>query len=293
MDKGIKKIQKHIEKIESCNKTIVDKAIKKILKLKRHKLSSISTNLNHIIEILIHKDTNNFPILKQKLLAYFNEIHDLYPFLTIGFDTDQSNGNHRKLKTVNCNRLLLTINWNSYMRTIMQETGEVIDTPVAKLGLEQQFEDMKIRNLELLKHAIKDALSRSQELSSQQYTNFNVVLRPNTMSYEITREHFMIVSRKINQQYKGIIEIINVGTDDKIILRVHWNIYLDQISAQSKSRQDIDLDSIDIPVNIESFSSPSQSKDVKLDDHIKYPPVPNDEPQEKKKVKVRKKILST
>jgi len=220
MDKGIKKLKKHIESIEKDNRMIVDKVIKHTLKLKNRNLSTINTVNSHVSEFLVHKDTHNFPIVKQSLLNYLNEIHQMYPFICIAFDIDQTNGLHKTTKSVSENRLLLTINWNDYMRQMLKEIGKSTGKPMTQLNIDNDLENMKKRNMELIQNTIHDMLSKSNELSKHGCTYTYITLCPNTMSYEITRTHFINLARQINNQYNGVVELFHVGTNDKVNLNL-------------------------------------------------------------------------
>lgn len=300
MDKGVKKLQKHIDKIEQSNKTIVDKNVKRVLKLKNKNLSGVKHTKTNITEILIHKDTNNFPILKQQLLSYCNEIHKQYPFISIGYDTLQTNGKHRQLKADNGNRLLLTINWNDYMQYVFKESGQSIGEPIPSLGMESVFSDMKLKNLQTLNYALKDILKKVKESASLDHSDYRINLLPKSMSHEITRNHIMNIGRKLNQQYNGVIEILNVGTeDDCIILRVHWNIYIAQLAAKEESNKVVELESFVPPINVTSFNEPVVhtpifDKEPLLPDEYKtsYPVIPSENPETtpKKIIKKRKKV---
>lgn len=308
MERGIKKFQKHVEKIEKANKTIIDKAVKRVLKLKNRNLSTVKSANSHVFEILVHKDTNNFPILKQKLLAYFNDLHNQYPFISIGYDTIQTNGDNRTLKADNGNRILLTINWNDYMQHAFKESGQDIGQSFLNLGMEKEFDNMKIKNLQTIQYALKDILSKVREHTTKDYTDYQIHLVNNSMSYEITRNHFINIARQLNKQYNGVIEIFHIGMSDDVVLRVHWNIYIAQLAAREKVNKPVELELPDQPIIYTPF--PNDCHQEKLSDLKEYPPLsaPNPMPEkvpdypslddlpdlpseiENKKEKARKKV---
>jgi len=296
MNKGIKKLQKHVAKIESSNKTIINKTVKRTLKLKKRDLSTIKSVNSHVIEILVHKDTNNFPILKQKLLEHFNEIHAQYPFISIGYDTEQTNKKNRVLKAENGNRILLTINWNDYMQQAFQEAGKDIGTPFPSLGLEQEFEEMKMKNLKIIQASLKYILSKVKENSTREYTDHEIPLVQHSLSYQTTRNHFINLAKQFNKQYNGVIELFHIGMNDGVILRVHWNIYIAQLAAKEKINKNVDLEFPEYHQEKLPLYPPNIYEEGKQPDHNPYifPSIPTDklpieDKKPRKKVRVKKK----
>ena len=182
MLKGVKALQKHVGKIEDANNKTIDKEVKAILKLKGTRLSDISQRKTHSREILVHKDTNNFPVTKQKLLAKMADVHKEYPFISISYDANmsiqpQKKGKHytgivRRKTATNSNRLIMTINWEDYMHyarrrlpsSIESGTGYVPIT--AKVGIRQKFEEIKCENAKALQAKIEAIFKRAGRLVS-------------------------------------------------------------------------------------------------------------------------------
>lgn len=250
MDRGIKTLKKHLEKIEKSNNSILDKTLASALKLKYTKLSDISARKLTRFEILIHKDTNNFPLMKQKLLSKISDLHLQYPFITLCFDPIpqlQPNMNtptaSRCLKSENENRLILTIMWEDYIRYSMNNMQNMSENrPVALPGADIQgaFNEVKRKNLNTLQNSINDILSKASQHTLDEKTDTNVALETNTMACEVTRNHFVTVAQDIMRHYNGMIEIFNINSS-VVTIRVHWNIYLSQVAAMEKKQYQVPL----------------------------------------------------
>lgn len=265
MDKGIKILQNHVKKIEKANNHILEKTLAHALKLKSTRLSDISYKKTATFEILINKDTNNFPSVKQKLLAKISELHIQYPFITIYFDPNpevqpnpryvvsgpnpakmNTNVNvpinqYRELKSQNENRLILTINWEDYMRHSLkgkEEDGFTLNLP--RLGVEEHLNEIKRKNWSTIQEAINKILSSASQHSLDDKTETRVLLQNNTMAHEITRNHFSTISQQIMRHYNGMIEIFNTSAST-IAIRVHWNVYLSKMAALEHQQRQVPL----------------------------------------------------
>lgn len=298
MLKGVKALQKHVGKIEAANNKTIDKEVKAILKLKGTRLSDISQHRTHSREILVHKDTNNFPVTKQKLLNKMADVHREYPFITISFDANmsiqpQKKGKHytgivRRKTATNSNRLIMTINWEDYMQYALRSlpsseeesiTGIVPIT--ARVGIKQKFEETKAKNLKAVYDKIQAIFKTAQNHTTTEITEDRVRLVEKTMSQEVTRNHILFLVNAIVNQSNGIIEMYDVG-HDILMIRVHWNIYLSQIAAQERRNIVVPLiptnDKIPIengflkctPDNDNNYFSSEKKK--KNDSQFEYPP---------------------
>ena len=245
MDKGIKTLQKHVSKIDKSNNSIIDKALKHAFKLKNTKLSDISYNNISVSEILIHKDTNNFPILKQKILSKISELHIQYPFINLYFDPYQdvqpgSKSLNRKLTSQNDNRLLLVINWQDYMRYSLKNEQQLPINNLPEKMVKEMLDTTKRKNLVTLQESIRKILATASSNTTKEYTETPISLENNTMRYEITRNHYNLIAQQIMKNYNGIIELF-INNNSVVTIRVHWNIYLSQLASLERQQSQIPL----------------------------------------------------
>jgi hypothetical protein len=289
MDKGIIILQKHISKIEKSNNKILDRAINDVLKLKNAKLSDISYKKIATYEILVHKDTNNFPVAKQKLLSKLSDLQTMYPFLTLCFDPSPElqprkstvyinspavtaaslppslNVNSplsvsRKCRAQNENRLILTVNWEDYMRTSMTVAGakdpSLLTQPMhlPRLGVEETMNEIKRKNQYTIQNAIHNILAEAPKRTLDEKTESRIYLEKNTMAHEITRTHFTSLVQQITRQYNGMIELF-CNDASSVTVRVHWNVYLSNLALAEQTHRSIGL----VPMNGVSIRPPSHT----------------------------------
>ena len=262
MDKGIKILQKHVKKIEESNNLILERTLSHAFKLKNTRLSDISYKKTQTFEILIHKDTNNFPAVKQKLLAKIADLHVQYPFITLSFDpspelqpglvrnpassTMPTNVNvpinpTRATPSQNDNRLILTVNWEDYVRHSLKGIeGEQLLMNMPRLGIEDQMNEIKRKNAETLRDALDHMLRTANQHTLDEKSDLRINLQNNTMSYEVTRNHLSHISQQIMRHYNGMVEIFN-NNASMITIRVHWNVYLSQMAALEHQQRQIPL----------------------------------------------------
>lgn len=244
MDKGIKTLQKHVEKIEKANNQILDKTFASAFNLKRTKLSDISYKKIGVFEILIHKDTNNFPVVKQKLLARIADLHIQYPFITLCFDSmregevPQQSQHVRALKASNDNRLILQVNWADYMRHTLKADTQPVRLPES--AVKNMFQETKQKNYSILQEAINKILATAKQHTIDDKSETTIKLVENTMMHEVTRNHYTLLAQQIMKNYNGIIEIFHTGVST-VGVRVHWNIYLTQIATLDQQQRQIQL----------------------------------------------------
>jgi len=289
MDKGFKKFQKHYNKVNKANDKIIDKTLKRILKLKKMKMSDISTKNIYREQILVHKDTNNSEDTKKYLVKKMSSLQDQYPFVTINYDPIQQNTTTTKIKSINGNRIIITLNWQDYMRHAMASVPDREDSHsmvLPDLGLEKNFEEIKKKNWTIIQTSLNQILSSAQNHLTKEKTDHKVRLVHNTMFHEVTRNHFNTISQHIMRRYHGMVEMFNY-TNNIIIIRVHWNIFLAQIAERDRRQRQIPL-IVDRPFATKQPSSPFANKTHA--DHSQYiqktayPPTPvqKEKPKEEK-----------
>jgi len=249
MDKGIEKLQKHLLIIEKANNNAIDKTLNRILKLENIKLSDISYNKMAIFEILIHKDTNNFPQVKQKLLEKFSELHTEYPFLNIYFDPNTKLQPYTKkitynflprLKSQNDNRLILKINWEDFMRFIKNKDTDIKSISLPDNPLKNMFDTIKQNNYKIIKNSINDIFSNAEENIDKNITETIIRLQNKTLFYEVTRAHYKLLAQQIMKNYNGVIELI-INNSSVVTIKVHWNIYLSQLATLEHQQRHVSL----------------------------------------------------
>lgn len=287
MDKGFKKFQKHHNKINKANDKIIDKALKRILKLKKVKMSNISTRNVYSEFILVNQDTNNSEDTKRYLVKKMATVQDLYPFVSLNYDSNQQNTTTTKIKSTNGNRIVIKVNWQDYIRHAMASVpkdGEDDQEQLPDLGLDKNFEEIKKTNVSKIEEALKNLLSSAKEYMTKEKTDHRIRLVHNTMNHEVTRNHFNAISQHIMKRYHGMIEMYNY-TNDTIIIRVHWNIFLAQLAERERLRQQVPLATL--PTY--EFNSDKTIKNHLCSDD--YPPLVKPD-KLKKKRRVRKKVPS-
>ena len=235
MDKGIKKLQKHINKIEKSNTKILDKTLAHAFKLKGFKLSDINCRKVTSQQILLHKDTNNFPLVKQKLLLKLTELQTIYPFITLHFANDVN----REAK------LILSINWEDYVRISLKgKEQEQAVVAVPKLNLDYQINDMNQKNADRIHAILNYILNNANQHNLKDKSDTKIQLENNTMSYEVTRNYLNLVIQQIIQKYNGMIEVFTISNNE-IIIRIHWDVYLSQMASLEQKKRLVQL--TDIP----------------------------------------------
>ncbi|MEX0598898.1 MAG: hypothetical protein WD512_20610, partial [Candidatus Paceibacterota bacterium] len=240
MDKGIKKLQKHVKKIEDSNNQILDRTLDRIFKLKNTRLSDISCKKTQTFEILIHKDTNNFPLVKQTLLSRIGDLHIQYPFMSLCFDP-HSPEKIRKTVAENENRLLLTINWEDYVRYSLKEVPrENTFINIVGSAIPEQMIEINRKNAHTIQEALAHIFKTANQHILDEKSDLRIMLEKNTMSYEVTRNHISYISQQIIRNYNGLIEIFN-NNESMITIRVHWNVYLAQIAAFENQHRQVPL----------------------------------------------------
>jgi glutaredoxin len=301
MDKGVKLLHKHIDKIEKSNNQIIDKAVKRALKLKKTKLSDVSSRNKNIKFLLIHKDTNNFPVTKQRLLKKFNQVHELYPFVTLNFDPNQGNNKKTIFRSINGNRVILIVNWEDYMQHVLsrvpEDSEDVSNLALPRLGLEENFEQINRENWNYIQNKVKEILDSVKDHTTADQTDHKFNLAQNTMLHQVTRNHFNSIAKHLKNRYK-FMEIFYTGEHynyNTVIIRIHWNVYLAEIAKQeSKNRQVPLLMDNQIKTLFGRHQETSHKNDYELDkkyddSSFMYPPTIDKETSKSNQKKHRRK----
>ena len=308
MDKGVKKFQKNIKKVEKFNNKIIQNAVNTTLSLKRQKLSDISCRTIYNRPIILHKDTNNFPILKQKVLNKIHEIHELYPYIQIYYDNRTIPCKNKKTTYSYGNRLVLSFNYEDYMKYISSTMEDTTTNSynLPNLGIEKIFNNINTQNTQIIQNSLNQILSTVNQHTTDDITDTYVTLAKNTMLYEITRNHCKSLSQQIMRKYNGVVEIFYTNVSS-ITIRIHWNIYLAHIASITNRNKQVPLlidntntkssfiypPSINLPsydkVNDAKQFTPKKSRirrkktsssllNIKEDDYLDFPDTPSEIP---------------
>ena len=212
--------------------------------------------------IILNKNTNNFPILKKKVLNKIDEIQGLYPYIRISYAPHKPDSTNNAIN-LNANVLMLQFNYEDFMKHNsghISEEDNMMDLP--DLGIEKTFDHINNQNAQIIQNALRNILSDANKYTTHEISDHNIRLMDNTMIYEITRDYYHNLAQTIMKRYNGIVEIFNVATSSAVI-RIHWNIYLSYItSIRNRNRQ--------VPLIIDPMNNFNIAPDTKIQNA--YPP---------------------
>jgi hypothetical protein len=120
---------------------------------------------------------------------------------------------------------------------------------------------------------LKRILATAQHHTTKDITEDKVNLENNTMIQEVTRTYIINLIRQLVQQYNGMIEIYHVS-NDVLVIRVHWNIYLSQIAARERRNHQIPLlPQVNMCVSTQMVDQPLFASKTPNHQQFQYPPI--------------------